>query len=201
MRLISWLCTSGAALNLLFAASTTVAQSGSPYAAIAPTTLIAAVEILESETGGKVLEIRFDPLPKEREDSFAAVLARGDEILYMREYPVAKVVKVIEVGELPAGMAGWRMTAYVKSLTKAKVPLVEAIAVAQDVAGGPAIGAGLAKPLSAETKVLAHNVEVLKADDRTEVVHIDAETGKRIANTAALYETWTPIKLVRRVAQ
>ena len=64
------------------------------------------------------------------------------------------------------------------------------------MAGAPAIGAGLAKPLSGANQVLAYNIELLKGGKRR-LIAIDATSGAKIANPEALYESWTPVRLVR----
>ncbi|HET7607994.1 MAG TPA: hypothetical protein VFL84_04910, partial [Gammaproteobacteria bacterium] len=151
---------------------------------------------LEDETGGKVLEIRFARDAND-EASFEAVVTADDELVYMRAYSGTVPVEVLETAELPAWMAGWKLTAYMKSIEKAEVPLTAAILQAEEAENAPAIAAGLAKPLSPTTAVLAYNIELIRGDQPVRVA-IDAQTGRRIANPEALYETWTPTELVRR---
>ena len=87
--------------------------------------------------------------------------------------------------------------AYMKSIAKAEVPLTAAILQAEEAEDAPAIAAGLASPLSPTTAVLAYNIELIRGD-RPVRVAIDAQTGRRIANPEALYESWTPTELARR---
>lgn len=110
--------------------------------------------------------------------------------------PVNEAVTKIAVKKLPAWMLNWKMTEYVRSLEKANVSLSKAVAKAEALSGAHAIGAGLAKPLSGTNQVLAYNVELLRSGKR-ERVAIDATSGAKIANPEALYEPWTPVRLVR----
>jgi hypothetical protein len=166
------------------------------YESVTRSALAEAVQALEDETGGKVLEIRFARDPDE-EPSFEAVLAVDDELVYMRAYSVTGLFEVLETAELPAWMAGRTLTAHMKSIAKAEVPLTAAILQAEEAEDAPAIAAGLASPLGPTTAVLAYNIELIRGD-RPVRVAIDAQTGRRIANPEALYETWTPTELVRR---
>jgi hypothetical protein len=166
------------------------------YESVTRSALAEAVQALEAETGGKVLEIRF-ARDADEEASFEAVLAAADELVYTRAYSATGLVEVLEIAELPPWMAGWALTAYMKSIAKAEVPLTAAILQAEEAENAPAIAAGLATPLSPTTAVLAYNIELIRGD-RPVRVAIDAKTGQRIANPEALYETWTPTELVRR---
>jgi uncharacterized membrane protein YkoI len=153
-----------------------------------------AVDALEAATGGKVLEIRF--VDEKGHERFESVVATPDAVVYMAVDPVSEDVTKIAVKEVPAWMLNWKMTEYVKSIEKANVPLSKAVAKAEALAGAPAIGAGLAKPLSGTNQVLAYNVELLRKGKR-ERMAIDATSGAKIANPEALYEPWTPVRLVR----
>jgi hypothetical protein len=62
------------------------------------------------------------------------------------------------------------------------------------------VAAGIAKPLSAGNTVLAWFVETDKKNKR-ELLAIDAESGRPIANPEELYERRTPVKLARRLAE
>jgi uncharacterized membrane protein YkoI len=161
---------------------------------IAGTSLSKAVSALEDSTGGKVLEIRFvDEVGHER---FESVVALPAEVIYMAVNPVNEDVTKIAVKELPTWMLNWKLTEYVKSIDKAKVPLTKAVAVAEALARAPAIGAGLAKPLTGTNQVLAYNIELLAGGKRQRIA-IDATNGAKIANPEELYESWTPVKLLR----
>lgn len=180
------------ALTIALAVGYWPAQAGE--APVTESSLIKAVNALEAATGGKVLEIRFvDETGHER---FESVIAKPDEVIYMAANPVTEDVTKIAVKEVPAWMLNWKLTAYVKSIGKATVPLAKAISKAEALAGAPGIGAGLAKPLSGMNQVLAYDVELLKGEKR-EMIAIDATNGAKIANPEEIYEPWTPVRLVR----
>ena len=155
-----------------------------------------AVQVLERKTGGKVLEVRLSD--RTGDPSFDAVIAKDDDLLYMHIAALSDTVTSIEMAQLPEWMVGRELTAYMKSIRQAKVPLTEAITLAERMANKPAIGAGLAAPLSGTNAVLAYNVEVMKGGERHRIA-IDAVTGAPIANPDELYAAWTPVKLVRRL--
>ena len=155
-----------------------------------------AVQVLERKTGGKVLEVRLSD--RTGDPSFDAVIAKDDDLLYMHIAALSDTVTSIEMAQLPEWMVGRELTAYMKSIRQAKVPLAEAITLAERMANKPAIGAGLAAPLSGTNAVLAYNVEVMKGGERHRIA-IDAVTGAPIANPDELYAAWTPVKLVRRL--
>jgi uncharacterized membrane protein YkoI len=155
-----------------------------------------AVQVLEGKTGGKVLEVRLSDEPGD--PSFDAVIAKGDDVLYMHIAAISDAVTSIEIKQLPEWMLGREMKAYVKGIRQARLPLAQAIALAERTANKPAIGAGLAAPLSGTNAVLAYNVEVMKAGKRDRIA-IDAISGAQIANPDEIYVAWTPVKLVRRI--
>jgi hypothetical protein len=180
------------AMTIALAVGTGLALTGA--ADITESSLTKAVSALEGSTGGKVLEIRF--VDEKGHERFESVVAKADEVIYMAVNPVNEDVTKIAVKEVPAWMLDWKMTAYVRSIEKATVPLTKAIADAEAMARAPAVGAGLAKPLTGTNQVLAYNVELLAHGKRTRIA-IDATTGAKIANPDQLYEPWTPVKLLR----
>jgi uncharacterized membrane protein YkoI len=155
-----------------------------------------AVQALEHSTGGKVLEIRLSDEPGEI--SFDAVIAKGEDLLDMHIASGSDAVTSIDIAQLPEWMVGRKLTEYMRSIYKAKLPLADAIGIAERKAKEPAVGAGLAKPLSGSNAVLAYNVEVMKNQKR-ERIALDAITGAPIANPDQLYEDWSPVKLARRL--
>jgi uncharacterized membrane protein YkoI len=155
-----------------------------------------AVQALEHSTGGKVLEIRLSDEPGDI--SFDAVIAKGEELLDMHIAGVNDAVTSIDIAQLPQWMVGRKLTEYMRSIYEAKVPLADAIGVAERKAKELAVGAGLAKPLSGSNAVLAYNVELMKGQKR-ERIALDAITGAPIANPDQLYEEWSPVKLARRL--
>lgn len=156
-----------------------------------------AAEEMERASSGKILEIRL--LDEKGDPVFEAAVVADDAVVYMRLAAVTDVVTEIDVAELPAWLMNYKMQAYMRSSELAKVPLVEAILRAENKAQAPAIGAGIAKPLSGGNAVLAYYVETTKGRSR-KLMAVDAKTGAMIANPEALYERWTPVKLLRRLA-
>jgi hypothetical protein len=161
---------------------------------ISGTALPKAVSALEDSTGGKVLEIRF--VDEKGHERFESVVAQPNQVIYLAVNPETEDVTKIAVKELPTWMLNWKLTAYVRSIEKATVPLTKAVTDAEAQARAPAIGAGLAKPLTGANQVLAYNVELLTGGKRSRIA-IDATNGARIANPDELYESWTPVKLLR----
>ena len=155
-----------------------------------------AVQALEQGTGGKVLEIRLSDEPGEI--AFDAVIAKGEDLLDMHIASGNDTVTSIDIAQLPKWMAGRKLTAYMRSIYQAKLPLADAIEMAERKSKEPAVGAGLAKPLSGSNAVLAYNVEVMKGQ-KHERIALDAITGAPIANPDQLYEEWSPVKLARRL--
>jgi uncharacterized membrane protein YkoI len=160
-------------------------------------TLAHATEEIERATEGHVLEIRL--VDEKGDPAFEAAVAQDDTVLYLRIASVTEVVTEIAVKELPPWLMNYRMQAYMRSISRAKVPLVEAIRKAEENAQAPAIGAGIAKPLSGDSAVLAYYVETIKGKARR-LLAVDAERGAMIANPEAVYDHWTPVKLLRRLA-
>jgi uncharacterized membrane protein YkoI len=156
-----------------------------------------AVTAIESDTGGKVLEIRLADAAGP--PGFEAALAKGDHILYMHVGSVSDDVTEIEVRKLPPWLLNYHLEAYMRSIDKAEVPLSVAIRRAEERAGAGAIGAGLAKPLGGTNAVLAYFVETIK-DRKRETLAIDAQTGAFIENPQSLYEAPRPVDLARRLA-
>jgi osmotically-inducible protein OsmY len=117
----------------------------------------------------------------------------------MRVASVGDTVTEIKVGDLPAWLVDYHLEVYMRSIDKAEVPLTDAILRAEERASAPAIGAGLAKPLSGSNAVLAYYVETM-ASGKRRVLAIDAKNGTFISNPESLYEPHTPVKLARRLA-
>jgi hypothetical protein len=196
--MLKTLATMLGAAALLWATSPDRGWSQENENAVVPMGALAkAVSALEEQVGGKVLEIR--TADRAGEPVFEAAMSRDDELVYMRLETPADDVIALKVAELPEWMANWKLHAYMKSAEKAKVPLTEAIARAEEKARAPAIGAGLAEPLNATNAVLAYYVEVLKGR-KPEVLAVEATRGMFIANPQELYVQWTPVKLARRLA-
>lgn len=163
---------------------------------VMPRALAHAAMEMEESTGGKVLEIRL--ADEKGTPVFEAAIKKDDGIVYMRIESVSDDVTEIEVADLPAWLLNYHLEAYMRSIDKAKVPLTDAIVKAEEYASAPAIGAGLAKPLSGTNAVLAYYVETIKGN-RRQLTAVDAQTGAFVANPDSLYEPRTPVKLARRL--
>src|ERR1700729_335340 len=118
-----------------------------------------AVQALERRTGGKGLEIRLSDEPGDI--SFDAAIAKGEELLDMHIAGINDAVTSIDIAQLPEWMVGRKLTEYMRSIYKAKLPLADAIDMAERKSKKPAGGAGFAQPLSGTNAVLAYNVEVM----------------------------------------
>jgi uncharacterized membrane protein YkoI len=156
-----------------------------------------ATGALEEETGGRVLEIRLSD--EAGVPAFEAAVAKDDGLVYVRIASVGDDVTEIKVSDLPAWLLNYRLEAFMRSINQAELPLSEAIVRAEERASAPAIGAGIAKPLSGTNTVLAYLVETIKGKKRLAQA-INAKTGQFVANAEALYEPHTPVKLARRLA-
>ena len=174
------------------------AWAGEADAVIERGALAHAVTALEDSFGGKVLDIRL--ADEKGAAAFEAALAKDDGVLYLRIAAISDDVTQIKLSELPPWLLNYRIEAYTRSIEKAKVPLAEAILKAETRASAPAIGAGLAKPLSGTNAVLAYYVEVIKGSKR-DILALDAKDDAFIANPESLYEPFTPVKLARRLAE
>lgn len=156
-----------------------------------------AADALERKTGGRVLEIRL--VDEQGEPAFESAVVVDDAVVYMRVASVTDEVTEIAVKELPQWLLSYKLQSYMKSIEQAQVPLVEAIMKAENRARAPAIGAGVAKPLGGSNAVLAYYIETLRGRRRG-LEAVDATTGTPIANPEAVYEHWTPVRILRREA-
>jgi uncharacterized membrane protein YkoI len=155
-----------------------------------------AAAALEQSTGGRVLEVRL--ANDTGAPAFEAAIAQDNAVVYMRIESPSDNDTEIEARELPPWLLNYHMDAYVRSISKTKVPLEEAIVKAETRDSAPAIDAGIAKPLSGANAVLAYFVETMKGPTRHEFA-IDATTGAFIANPEELYAPHTPVDLARRI--
>jgi uncharacterized membrane protein YkoI len=147
-----------------------------------------AINAIQQQTGGKVLEIRFEDWGGR--GIYSAVVETNGGLTRARVD--AQTDKAVTSDRpMPQWMNSWEARADVRSLNKATVPLAQAIKTAEQAAnGGAAIDAGLAKPLTAANDVLAYNIEVVRAGHPMRVA-VDAKTDQVIADPNML-DTWTP---------
>jgi len=122
--------------------------------------LAQAAAALEQSTGGRVLEVRLANAGGA--PAFEAAIAQHDAVVYMRIESPGDNATEIKVRELPPWLLNYHMDAYVRSISKAQIPLDEAIVKAEARDSAPAIDAGIAKPLSGTNAVLAYFVETMK---------------------------------------
>ena len=163
---------------------------------IVPTGALAhATQELERATQGRVLEIRL--MDEKGEPKFEAAVAQEDAVAYMRIASVTDEVTEIAVSELPSWLTSYKMQKYMTLIARAKVPLDEAIQKVEAAEKAPAVGGGVAKPLGAAA--FAYYVETMKGGKR-KLNAVDGATGALIANPEAVYEHWTPVKILRRMA-
>jgi uncharacterized membrane protein YkoI len=156
-----------------------------------------AAAALEKDTGGRILEIRL--ADEKGALAFEAALTKDGTVVYMRVASPSDDVSEIEVSHLPHWLQNYKLDAYRRSVSKARVAIDQAITKAEQSDQSPAIDAGIAKPLGGTNAVLAYFVETIKGSKRDQLA-VDATTGAMIANPESLYEPHTPVQLARRLA-
>ena len=189
-----------AALLIITASSLTLALPSvgrDPPPVVPMGALAHASAAFEQSTGGRVMEVRVANAPGA--PAFEAAIAKGGAVLYMRIASPSEDVTEIDVNHLPSWLVSYHMDAYIRSISKAEVPLDAAIVKAEARDHAPAVDAGIAKPLSGTNAVLAYFVETIKGS-KPQQSAIDATTGAFIANPDELYEPHKPIDLARRLA-
>lgn len=156
-----------------------------------------AAAALEKETGGRILEIRL--ADETGAPAFEAAVTKDGTVVYMRVASPSDDVSEIEVSHLPPWLQNYKLEAYRRSVSKARVAIDQAITKAEQSDQSPAIAAGIAKPLGGTNAVLAYFVETIKGSKRNQLA-VDAITGAMIANPDSLFEPHTPVQLARRLA-
>jgi uncharacterized membrane protein YkoI len=173
------------ALTSMGAAALAQGAPSQPAAASNKTLGTAIATIEKAMDGSKVLEIHAGDA-----GIYDAVVvsdgALSDIRLDVQNYKMDTLGKK----ETPAWMLGWEKRDDAKNIANAKIDLADATAVAEAETGGSATDAGLAKPLSAGSKALAYNVQILK-DGKPVRVAVDATTNKMIADPSQ-FAAWTP---------
>ena len=161
--------------------------------------LAQAAAALERQTGGRILEIRL--ADEAGGPAFEAALTQEGAISYMRIASPSDDVTEIELSHLPLWLQDYKLDAYRRSLSKARVPIDQAIAKAEESDHAPAIDAGVAEPLSGKNAVLAYFVETVKGSGKKrDELAVDATSGALIANPQSLYASHKPVDLTRRLA-
>jgi uncharacterized membrane protein YkoI len=143
-----------------------------------------AIGIIETKTGGKVMDIQVSSAGGQT--VYDAVVVKPGKVGNARLSGRTGAVSAMQDADFSVSNLNWHDRADVSSFSKATVPLATAVKTVEQSAGGAtAVNAGLAKPLSANNSVLAYNIEVVK-DGRANRVAIDANTGEVIADPGAL---------------
>jgi hypothetical protein len=150
-----------------------------------PKALPDAITAIESATGGRVVEIRYNNVGGAPGYDF--VLARGSQISFNRvSKPGAGMVELTGDSK-PAWMLKWPARKDVTLIKTAKVSLPDAIRTAESQMGGsPAVAAGMAESAAgANTDVKAYNVAILQDGEQRRVA-VDSADGSVIANPSML---------------
>jgi uncharacterized membrane protein YkoI len=142
-----------------------------------------AIAALETKTGGKVMDIRYES--DSGQPVYDAVVVTPHEVGVARIYGETGKPSGMPDDEFSIGSLDWKQRNDVTSFEKATVPLSTAIENVEQLSGGHVVDAGLAKPLTPDSDVLAYNVEYT-SDGTLHTLAIDATTGEVIANPGAL---------------
>jgi uncharacterized membrane protein YkoI len=151
---------------------------------VATTSLPKAIAVIEAKTHGKVMNIRFEDDGSGR-PVYEAVVVEPHAVGLARFYAGTGKVSGITDDQTPDRTLKWEQLGDVKSFGKATTPLAKAVATVEQIAGAPAINAGLAKRLTLTDNVLAYNIEVLR-NGQAERIAVDANSDEVIADPGAL---------------
>lgn len=151
---------------------------------VATVSLPKAIAAIEAKTGGRVMNIRYEN-DGGNTPIYDAVVVRPHAVGVARLYVQTGEVSGIGDDKTSDRSLKWKQRDDVTSFDKATVALSKAIDTAEQVAGAPAINAGLAKSLTPINNVLAYNIEVVK-DGRSHRIAIDATTNEVIADPSAM---------------
>lgn len=150
-----------------------------------PGALVAAINAIESATGGKVVEIRYNNVGGV--PGYDVVVAKGSQVSFERfTKPGGKIVAHTDKTK-PAWMLNWPAREDVSLVRTAKVKLADAVHTAETANGNaPAVAAGMAKSAAgADTSVKAYNVAIMQKGELRRVA-VDSASGDVIANPAML---------------
>jgi hypothetical protein len=144
-----------------------------------------AIAAIETATGGRVVEIRYNNVGGTSGYDF--VLARGSEISLQRISQAGGAMTELSGSSAPAWMQGWAGRKDARLAGAAKVSLPDAIRTAETAMGGaPAVAAGMAKTAAdANTAVKYYNVAILK-DGEERRVAVNSDDGAVIADFSVL---------------
>jgi len=150
-----------------------------PASASLPT----AIATIEAKTGGKVMDIRF--VDAGGAPVYEAVVVTPGNVSLARLDVGTGVVSGFDHGQVSDQSYDWEHQRDLRSFAKATTPLSTAVATVEQIAGAPAVNAGLAAPLTPDNDVLAYNIEIVKYG-RVHRVAVDATTDQVIADPSAL---------------
>jgi uncharacterized membrane protein YkoI len=152
---------------------------------LAPTSssLPTAISTIEAKTGGKVMDIRF--VDAGGAAVYEAVVVTPDKVGLARLDARTGDLSGFDHDQVSDQSFDWEHQRDLKSFAKATISLSAAIETAEQIAGTPAVNAGLAKPLTTSNDVLAYNIEVVRYG-RVERIAVDATTDEIIADPNAL---------------
>jgi uncharacterized membrane protein YkoI len=142
-----------------------------------------AITTIEAKTGGKVMNIRF--VDAGGAPVYDAVVVTSGNVGTARLDARTGNVSGFDHDQVSDQSFDWEHQRDLKSFAKATTPLSAAIATAEQLAGAPAVNAGLASPLTPDNDVLAYNIEVVK-NGRVDRIAVDATTDQVIADPGAL---------------
>lgn len=142
-----------------------------------------AIAAIEAKTGGKVMNIHFDDAGGK--PLYDAIVVTPNDVGVARIDALTGEVLVTGSRGLSHRGLSREERFGLESFALTTTPLSAAITTAEQLAGTPAIDAGVATPRTTSNDVLAYNIDVLK-DGRVEGIAVDATTGQVIADPGAL---------------
>jgi hypothetical protein len=150
-----------------------------------PGALPAAISAIEAESGGKVVEIRYNNTGGA--PGYDVVVAKGAQISFERFTKPGQGMVEHTKSTKPEWMLAWPAREDVSLVTTAKVRLSDAVRTAEAANGNaPAVAAGMATSAAgADTSVKAYNIAIVQ-DGELRRVAVDSATGSPIANPGML---------------
>jgi uncharacterized membrane protein YkoI len=150
-----------------------------------PGALPAAISAIESATGGKVVEIRYNNTAGA--PGYDVVVAKGTDISFERFTKPGQAIVAHTKETKPTWMLNWPAREDVSLVRTAKVGLPAAIRTAEAAnRNAPAVAAGMATSAAgSDTEVKAYNIAIVQ-DGELRRVAVDSATGSVIADPGVL---------------
>jgi uncharacterized membrane protein YkoI len=150
-----------------------------------PDTLTRMISRIETDTGGRVIEIRYTT--RDGPPGYHAAVSKGGRVTFLRVAAQNGESAELSAASLPDWMLKWKARADVNQAMRATVPLTQAIRTAEQASdGAPAVAAGIATSASNPTSdVQAYNVLIYRQGD-VRRVSVDDKTGQIISDPRAL---------------